>query len=1579
MVGESLGSSEVVDSLPFRPQAPAGSVLERAIKECGHSRNQFVLTNLANCQPVNDQLTNPRWFYSAIDNCKQYMDKLVEQYRPKCILALGAVPMQVLTGMTGKQSDNQTITHLRGYVLKGTRYPEIPVVSSFHPSFLRRGNMHLLPHLKRDLELAVAVAQSGKSAEEWWAQDKVDYNVNPTEFDLDDLYNKLVRNPSLRLDYDIETHDSRDGVEDELTGRPSTVLQIQFSIAPGTGMAVPFAGVWVEWARRLMTLGNPKSGFNCFHKHTSILMANGKWKPIRSIQIGESVATVERGKVVSKPVTNRFLIHDDRPWVEVKVDGAYNYGVGRWGTRGVICTPDHEWIQANGVPKAAGELIYGDKVLLPRTGDPDLIHGTLLGDGYLSGNDGRLHVSHVNEGWAQAKADAFSVPLYKASLKGKNGWHASPFIYALSSVVGKTWRNLIYNDKQKQWSPPASLKSVAVFFGDDGCITRKKGIITAARFALHKFTDQDCHIALEYFRDMFGDASLYRHGGGYLLGLWRSASTKFFELIAPWLHPSMEYKLPDEYRGQYNGWMGEKVPQVGIVQEIVPFTSQRKSNRSKFCIEVADTHTFFTRAGLVKNCSQFDNPVLRAGGTDAQGDRFEPFVINGRNDDVRDMWLRMQPDSPANLQYVASFFGGPKHNIMPPWKHTSGQDLARYGIRDVDVLGRIMARLPGQLRDRGCWDSYDKWTRPLRPVLDDCQARGVPFDTAALDLLHIEVEAEKDKVFETLQQLVPEEVKGRHPKVGYKIVPREIKEGLASMGISASPTEILGTREQPIVEEYVQGLMRQPFVIREVNAPPSSLTKQEAELLTNGSDKLARWHIVEPFLPTGKDQVIRYMKYRKHPVPKVYGEEKETTKEMEMLRLFAKTGDPVYRQTLDYRGLLKIDSTYVNPFMEKLAEDGAVHTTFTCNPATGQLSTKSPSVQQFPIRKEIADSFRRCISARPGHVMLRYDYKSFHARTLGFEAQDQMYMKLAAMDIHSFVAAHMKKLPDADSLYSMPDGDLIARLNEIKKLYPEDRSRAKTCIAEGELVLTDKGLVPIENITLAHRVWDGVEWVQHDGVIFQGVKEVITYDGLTATPDHKVCTKDGLQVSFGQAASSLVRLETTGSGGQRIRTGHNHFRKGEANQRLSTSLLSMSDVWPQEVDQHGESVGGSDWGLPELWSDEVSRHRDFVSVGQKVRCNPESLHKVFQSSLDGLRRQRHQMPVRVESSVRVLGEREFASPNLSGGGDRPQGQQWPLQTGESETSDSQGAIEKQTKYSDDFVSGSTEPSSGLAHPLHSILDASARQERTDRRTDNRIGEDGCSPRGEEQRHHPSQTRTVRVYDIVNAGPRHRFTVSGKLVFNCILGIGFGLGYRKLFNQNREYFEGEKDAKYVLDLIQALFPKVFSWQKRRRASLINGQPSFKGPYILTRWNFIRWFYDVGRWDFRRDKLEPGDDYNECVAFEPANDAFGMMRWNMLELERLGWLERARLCNTVHDDLWLETPLDVIDEAIPAIWKVLERPCPHLVDPKVAPEGFACEVECQSGSNLGKYLSVADASKKGLLPNEGGMREVERPKS
>ena len=70
----------------------------------------------------------------------------------------------------------------------------------------------------------------------------------------------------------------------------------------------------------------------------------------------------------------------------------------------------------------------------------------------------------------------------------------------------------------------------------------------------------------------------------------------------------------------------------------------------------------------------------------------------------------------------------------------------------------------------------------------------------------------------------------------------------------------------------------------------------------------------------------------------------------------------------------------------------------------------------------------------------------------------------------------------------------------------------ENCIAAGTLVLTHRGLIPIEEIKKEDVVWDGEAWVRHEGVIEKGVQETVEVQcngriGIRMTADHKILTK----------------------------------------------------------------------------------------------------------------------------------------------------------------------------------------------------------------------------------------------------------------------------------------------------------------------------------------------------------------------------------------------------------------------------------------------------------------------------------------
>ena len=67
----------------------------------------------------------------------------------------------------------------------------------------------------------------------------------------------------------------------------------------------------------------------------------------------------------------------------------------------------------------------------------------------------------------------------------------------------------------------------------------------------------------------------------------------------------------------------------------------------------------------------------------------------------------------------------------------------------------------------------------------------------------------------------------------------------------------------------------------------------------------------------------------------------------------------------------------------------------------------------------------------------------------------------------------------------------------------------ENCIAEGTLVLTDRGFVPIEEVSASDLVHDGIEFVEHSGLVSRGVQECVAVDGVWMTPEHEVLTDEG--------------------------------------------------------------------------------------------------------------------------------------------------------------------------------------------------------------------------------------------------------------------------------------------------------------------------------------------------------------------------------------------------------------------------------------------------------------------------------------
>lgn len=116
---------------------------------------------------------------------------------------------------------------------------------------------------------------------------------------------------------------------------------------------------------------------------------------------------------------------------------------------------------------------------------------------------------------------------------------------------------------------------------------------------------------------------------------------------------------------------------------------------------------------------------------------------------------------------------------------------------------------------------------------------------------------------------------------------------------------------------------------------------------------------------------------------------------------------PIINKILDYRGLTKIMSTYLEGLKNYIQEDGKIHTIYKQNlTRTGRLSSVEPNLQNIPARDEDGRKIRKAFI--PEYDMfLSSDYSQMELRVLAHVSQSKELQQafINGEDIHKRVAA----------------------------------------------------------------------------------------------------------------------------------------------------------------------------------------------------------------------------------------------------------------------------------------------------------------------------------------------------------------------------------------------------------------------------------------------------------------------------------------------------------------------------------------------------------------------------------------------
>lgn len=214
----------------------------------------------------------------------------------------------------------------------------------------------------------------------------------------------------------------------------------------------------------------------------------------------------------------------------------------------------------------------------------------------------------------------------------------------------------------------------------------------------------------------------------------------------------------------------------------------------------------------------------------------------------------------------------------------------------------------------------------------------------------------------------------------------------------------------------------------------------------------------------------------------------------------------------------------------------------------------------------------------------------------------------------------------------------MQEIGRIMRSHPGKDKAIWLCLARDSKVLTNRGLVCIQNVTRHDKVWDGENFVSHGGAVCKGVQNVITYQGLTATPGHLVHTMDGWR-TFGDCARQQISITQTGFGRTPVRISEDHFPgRALARGREATTYPCRLRVRNLSVSLSGFFEQLTEWTnrrLSDMWPTPGCLSSLALCSGSGAKA---SVRQSEQCDVSRIRRQGDQVQVRWGESRNALGD-----------------------------------------------------------------------------------------------------------------------------------------------------------------------------------------------------------------------------------------------------------------------------------------------------------------------------------------------------
>ncbi len=457
--------------------------------------------------------------------------------------------------------------------------------------------------------------------------------------------------------------------------------------------------------------------FGCFSYSTRITLADGTQEKIGKIVNQRMDVEVlsydpELGRMVPRRIVNWFDNGITDQFLQITVARPGGNGRSQMGV-----TTNHQ-IRTPGGWRDAGDLIPGDRVMLAQDhvlSDQQwqLVLGGLMGDGSLSPSrvPGSLG-TRFRMGHGIKQLDYLD---WKASLLANIGQSRTsnakgagfvdltplPELAPIREAVywGDGRKHLSY-DYLKALTPLA----LAIWYMDDGSFSvraqglqeRTKDGSGRSEICVQAFSPGSQQRLLEHLAgafDLHPTLSLRGARQQAVLSFVKDETAKLHGLIAPFVHPSMQYKLLERFRGRFAVEPEFVEPTVMPVPAVVTEVKIKPKTRSmhRFDIEVEGSHNYLADGVIVHN-----SPETTTGGKALK------FYASVRIDVRRIETLKDGTDAVGNRTRAKIV----KNKVAPPFKQAEFDIIYGHGIsREGSLVD--MGVEHGIVRKSGAWYTYE--------------------------------------------------------------------------------------------------------------------------------------------------------------------------------------------------------------------------------------------------------------------------------------------------------------------------------------------------------------------------------------------------------------------------------------------------------------------------------------------------------------------------------------------------------------------------------------------------------------------------------------------------------------------------------------------------------------------------------------------------------------------------------------------------------------------------------------------------------------------------------------------------------